>query len=203
VIFFGGWNNIIKKETKLKLARLKIQVGNLNDIKLQLNVSKSKIAIPYELKIGVLKYIIELRNEAKKEYNNRGVRRKSKTSSANSSELLTRTVSTKGAIYEINKNYPLVDVVRKNLNKTHKRNFDLFLRSLNLLLNKQRHSDKDFLTFIEEQDSSSNNVDIEKAVKGLLERNMKPDEVFKLLLKDLGYNERNLTDNLKKLLNKK
>lgn len=201
IIFFGGWNSIIKKETKLKLARLKIQVGNLNDIKLQLNVSKSKIAIPYELKVGVLKYIIELRSEAKKEYNNRGVRKTSKTSSNSNSELLSRTVTTKGAIYEINKNYPLVDVVRKDLNKSHKKNFDLFLRSLNLLLNKQRHSDKDFLTFIEEQDST-NGSDIEKAVKGLLERNMKPDDIFKLLLKDLGYNERNLTDNLKKLLNK-
>lgn len=201
IIFFGGWNNIIKKEARLKLARLKIQVGNLNDDKLQLNVSKSKISIPYELKNGVLRYIVELRNEAKKEYNNRGVRKKSKSISKTSSDLLSRTVTTKGAIYEINKNFPLLKVIQQDLKDSHKKSFDLFLRAVNLLLNKQRHSDKDFITVIDEQDKKKT-INIESAVKELLNSGMNSEEVFNLLLKDLGYSESNLTESLKTLLNK-
>ncbi|MCL8007901.1 ATP-binding protein [Gelidibacter japonicus] len=199
VIFFGGWNNIIKKEARLKLARLKIQVGNLNDVKLQLNVSKSKISIPYELKQGVLRYIVELRNQAKKEYNNRGVRKKSTHANNPSVALLSRTVTTKGVIYEINKNFPLVNVISKNLNDTQKNNFNFLLRSINLLLNKQRHSDEDYLKFIEEEDNKNLN-DIEKAVKGLLENGINTKDIFEILLKDLGYNKNNLTENLKKIL---
>ena len=39
LIYFGGWNGIIRKQRKLNLARLKIQVGNIDDDALQLNVS--------------------------------------------------------------------------------------------------------------------------------------------------------------------
>ncbi len=202
VIYFGGWNNLIRKESKLKLARLKIQVGNLNDVKLQLNVSKSKISIPFELKQGVLSYIEELKENAKKEYNNRGIREKSKRKNNPDVTLLSRTVTTKGVIYEINKNFPLVKIISDDINDTQKNNFELLLRSINLLLNKQRHSDEDYLKFIEEEDNNDTNAIVTAATQ-LISNGMNTDEVFELLLNDLGYNKNNLTKNLKNILNLK
>ena len=199
IIFFGGWNNIIKKEAKLRLARLKIQVGNLNDDKLQLNVSKSKISIPYELKTGVLKYILELRNEAKKEYNNRGIRKKTNTSSAAKTELLSRIATTKGAVYEINKNYPLISIIHESLNKKQKKNFNLFLRSLNVILNKQRHSEEEYITFMDSKDTNESNV-INNAISELIETGADLEYISSILLKDLGISESDLTDDLKKTL---
>ena len=201
IIFYGGWNNIIKKESKLRLARLKIQVGNLNDDKLQLNVSKSQISIPYDLKTGVLKYIIQLREEAKKEYNNRGVKKKNGYSSKNNAELLSRIVTTKGAIYEINKEYPLVKLIWVELNTIQKKSFDLFIRSLNLILNKQRHSEKDYIIFTENKDPKHTDKVI-KVVEKLLKTGFSSDQIFSVLLNDLGYNENNLTEDLKNILDK-
>ena len=70
LILFGGWKGLIKKTPKLQLARLMVDVGNNVDHLLHLNVDKSKIEIPFELRNAFLRVIAELKKEAEKEFHN-------------------------------------------------------------------------------------------------------------------------------------
>jgi hypothetical protein len=202
IIFFGGWNGIIRKQAKLKLARLKIQVGNMNDEKLQLNVAKSKISIPYELKMGVLRYISELKTEAVKEYNNRGLRSTTKIKSDynNDLNLLNKTTSTKGPIYTINEEYPLVKMVSDELNKDVLKYFKILLRNINIVINKQRYTDDEYLEIIENEKTLE---DILSTTKKLIEKGLSKDDIYTIFLKDNGYNKNNLPKEIKEILKKK
>ena len=75
IIHFGSWNGLLKRSSNLKLARLRVDVGNLNDDLLQLNVAKSKITIPFELIEGVVDYCKEVRSKAVLELNRRGLKK--------------------------------------------------------------------------------------------------------------------------------
>lgn len=199
IIFFGGWNNIIRKQTKLKLARLKIQVGNMNDERLQLNVAKSKISIPYELKMGVLRYVSDLKANAVKEYNNRGLKSYNKKKNENKTEisLLSKQITTKGPLYAINKNYPLVKLISENLNEDQLKYFKTFLKSINLVINKQRYTDDNYVEIIED------NVELEiiiSTTKKLLATGLSKNDVFNILLKDFGFQIQNLPEELKKIM---
>ncbi|MCD8409896.1 ATP-binding protein [Tenacibaculum finnmarkense] len=199
IIFFGGWNGIIRKQAKLKLARLRIQVGNVNDEKLQLNVAKSKISIPYELKVGVLRYISELKTEAIKEYNNRGLRNTTNRNlnSKNDFNLLKKITSSKGPIYSINKEYPLVKMVSEELNKDALKYFRVLLKSINVLLNKQRYTDDSYVKIIQDDISID---DIITTTKKLLESGLSKDCIYDVFLKGAGFEKNKLPEKLKKIL---
>jgi hypothetical protein len=184
IIFFGGWNGIIKKEARIKLARLRIEVGNINDDKLQLNVSKSKISIPYELNFGVLKYVAELRDEAKKEYSNRGLKNRSDKPDDKSIDLLSRIPTTKGAVYEINTEYPLLKIILESMNSSQKNTLNVFLRAVNKRINKQRHADDSYIEFSKDtKDDKKKFIDLIENLKSL---NYSEDEIADLLLKDFS-----------------
>jgi hypothetical protein len=202
IIFFGGWNGIIRKQAKLKLARLKIQVGNMNDEKLQLNVAKSKISIPYELKVGVLRYISELKTEALKEYNNRGLRNTAdrNLNPKNDFNLLKKIASSKGPIYSINKEYPLVKMISEEISSDVSKYFKVLLKSINILLNKQRYTDDEYLDIIENEKTLD---DILSTTKKLLDRGVSKDDIYTIFLKDNGYNKNNLPEEIKNILQKK
>ena len=201
IIFFGGWNGIIKKQAKLKLARLKIQVGNMNDDKLQLNVAKSKIAIPYELKMGVLRYISELKTDALKEYNNRGLRssRKKNSDLQNNLNLLHKQSTTKGPVYSVNPDYPLIKLIYNELSSDSLKYFKTFLKSVNVLLNKQRYTDRNYVEFIQDQKSGAL-VNIIASVHKLIEIGYTKDDIFDVFLKEAGFEKNNLPEELKNIL---
>lgn len=200
IIYYGGWNKIIRKEPKLKLARLRINVSNINDIALQLNVSKSKISIPYDLKNGVLRYVIELRDEAKKEYGNRGLRSpKSNKASNKNHNVLKVTNTTKGALYSIDEDFSLLKLLREGLSEEKLTYLKLFIRAVNLKINKQRHTDKEYIEFIE-KDKSSDFEKIIRVINTFKETGSDVDDIYDTLLKDLGYNKSNIPAELKKHL---
>ena len=66
LISYGGWNGVIRKEQKLQLARLKVELGNRVDHLLHLNVAKSRVIIPHDLHSAFLTYASELKAEATK-----------------------------------------------------------------------------------------------------------------------------------------
>lgn len=199
IIFFGGWNGIIKKETKLKLARLKIEFENINDDKLQLNVAKSKIEIPYELKIGVLRYLIELRDQAKKEYNNRGLKQVKSKFVNNTIDLLKRVQSSKGVFYKINDEYPILNEINSSLSREQKKKLGVLLRAINVKINKQRHSETDFVEFINETEPIDNKFLLD-VIHKVLNTGTKKKDIFNLILKDLGYQKEDLPEEIKKIL---
>lgn len=74
IILYGGWNGIIKKSPRLQLARIKVNLGNSVDHLFHLNVAKSSIVIPYDLRVSFLRYISTVKDEAEKEYYNTSLR---------------------------------------------------------------------------------------------------------------------------------
>jgi hypothetical protein len=199
IIFFGGWNGIIRKQAKLKLARLKIQVRNMNDEKLQLNVSKSKIAIPYELKRGVLRYISELKTGALNEYNNRGLKSSSNShlNIENNLDLLQKQSTTKGPVYSINPKHPLVKIILEDLSDDTTKDFKALIRSINLMLNRQRYTDSSYVEILDDKRTLE---DILSTTKRLLDTGISKDDIYDVFLRDNGYQKGSLPKEIKDIL---
>ena len=201
IIHFGSWNGLLKRSSNLKLARLRVDVGNINDDLLQLNVAKSKISIPYELKMGFLKMLSSLKNEAKKEYFNHGIRNhKISSKQKNTETLFTRHATSKGAKLELNISYPGIDLFSNSLTSDQNEDFKVLLRSINTQINKMRDlvEESDFIG-VEEKDQLPMSSLI-KYIKKLKNQNLSKSKMTQIALTDLGYTRNNLPDEIKKIL---
>ncbi|MEN5380706.1 ATP-binding protein [Sphingobacterium kitahiroshimense] len=144
IILFGGWNGLIRKSANLQLARLKVDLGNKIDHLIHLNVSKSQIKIPFELHKAFEDYISELKDEAQKEYFNRGIKQFSPSNlSVKKQDLFVRKATSKGALLEINDEFPLVNVLMNSLQGEDRGKLKLLLRMINTQMNKVRHVHED------------------------------------------------------------
>ena len=201
IIHFGGWNGLLKRTSNMKLARLKVDVGNINDDLLQLNVAKSKISIPYELKRGFLKMIVDLRAEAKREYFNHGIRNhRAFSNKKNSETIFTRYATSKGSKLELNIDYPGMDFFTNSLSIDQNEDFKILLRGINTQINKMREvvEDSDFIG-LEEKDklSSSSLVNYIKKLKKL---DLPKSKMIQIALTDLGFTRNNLPQEIKEIL---
>jgi hypothetical protein len=200
IILFGGWNGIVKKASRLQLARLKVEVGNKVDHLLHLNVAKSQIVIPYELRNAFENYIYELKVEAEKEYYNRGIRKFSGSKSQNHNQLFERSYSNKGSILEVNNNFPLLKNLQDSLNEKQNSTLNLLLRMINTRVNNIRHvhEDKEFLG-IEDKDGLSVNK-LETNIMELLSIGITKEMIKKDLIPNLGFKYSSLPETIKILL---
>jgi|TARA_B110000238_G_scaffold138472_1_gene149251 hypothetical protein len=201
IIHFGSWNGLVKRSSNLKLARLRVDVGNLNDDLLQLNVAKSKISIPYELKLGFLKMLSKLKDEAKKEYFNHGIRNhKASSSKKNTETIFTRHATSKGAKLVLNIAYPGIELFINSLKNDQNEGFKILLRSINTQINKMRNvvEESDFIG-IEEKDELPMSSLI-KYIEKLKEQKLTKSKMIQIALTDLGYTRNNLPEDIKKIL---
>ena len=201
IIHFGSWNGLLKRSSNLKLARLRVDVGNLNDDLLQLNVAKSKISIPYELKLGFLKMLSKLKDEAKKEYFNHGIRNhKASTSKRNTETIFMRYATSKGAKLELNIAYPGINIFTNSLNTDQTEGFKILLRGINTQINKMRDvvEESDFIG-IEEKDQLPMSSLI-KYIEKLKKQKLTKSKMIQIALTDLGYTRNNLPEEIKKIL---
>lgn len=145
IILYGGWNGIIKKSPRLQLARLKVDIGNSVDNYFHLNVAKSSITIPPDLRMAFFRYISDLRHEAEREYFNRGLKRISVTRDQENASLFLRVASDKGMLLELNQEFPLLKDLNSELTGSQKKRLHLIFRMINTTLNKVRqvHEDSD------------------------------------------------------------
>ena len=188
IILFGGWNGIIRKSPRLQLARLKVEVGNKVDNLLHLNVAKSQIIIPFDLKIGFLKYIAELKDEAEKEYYNRGIRAISSRKSDNIPQLFDRKASNKGMLLTVNIDFPLVKLVMGKMDKEEQHSFMILLKMINVTVNKirQTHEDKSYVNEADETDGT-NEEELKQTIQRLLSEGTDKKIIKEALLPALGY----------------
>jgi hypothetical protein len=114
LISFGGWNAIVKKSPRLQLARLRVDIGNQVDLHLHLNVAKSQVNIPSDLRLGFKSYIDELQREAEREYYNKGLKR-FRNKKDEKSSLWSLEPSNKGLTFDVNKNFPLLESLYEGL----------------------------------------------------------------------------------------
>jgi hypothetical protein len=141
LILYGGWNGLIKKFPRLQLARLRVDIGNNVDHLLHLNVAKSAVIIPHDLKDAFEGYIQELTIEATKEYHNRGLRKLPEKKQKVKLELFNKIHTNKGPKIEVNESYPLVELMRESLDDEQTVKLNLLLRLFNNAVNKIRDSE--------------------------------------------------------------
>lgn len=198
LILFGGWNGLIKKMPRLQLGRLKIEIGNKVDHLFHLNVAKSQITIPHDLKNAFLRAIVDLKSESQKEYFNHGLRTFPQRPIEKSSELFYKTATNKGILLSINNEFPLLKSLKNTLNKDQTSELNFILKITSNLINKVRQVDNIELTGDIEKDGISND-EILKSVKKLLDLGLSKEQIKKNILPSLGM-KNNITDDIKNLL---
>ena len=199
LILFGGWNGLIKKIPRLQLGRLKIDIGNKVDHLFHLNVAKSQINIPHDLKNAFLRAIVDLKTEAQKEYFNHGLKSFKQRPTEYSSELFYKTATNKGVLLRINDEFPLLKSLKSSLNSNQKAELNFILKMSSNLINKVRQVDNIQITGDPEKDGIST-IEIVKSIKELLTLGLSKEQIKKDILPNLGLKD-NLTDEISNLLN--
>jgi hypothetical protein len=200
LIHFGGWNGIIKKAPRLQLARLRVEIGNSVDHLLHLNVAKSQIEIPHDLKSAFQKYIDELKSQAEREFFNRAIRKFSANAKEDNIQLFERKASNKGTLLEINNRFPLLRSLMTELDKSQITKLNLIIRMINTRINeiRQTHEERIF-TGIEEKDGLSLK-DLISCVKDLISSGLTTEIIKNDILPSLGFIESSLPDEVVQLL---
>ncbi|MEN5087989.1 ATP-binding protein [Sphingobacterium faecium] len=186
IILFGGWNGLIRKSANLQLARLKVDLGNKIDHLIHLNVSKSQIKIPYELRNAFYRYISELKEEAQKEYFNRGIKRITGSNTKSNTTLFQRKATNKGALVEINEEFPLVENLLASISTKDQSNLRMLIRMINTQINKIRqvHEDVDFEKI--EINSSSEEQNLLDTVNHLISSGVPKDVIKDSIIPNMG-----------------
>jgi hypothetical protein len=199
LILFGGWNGLIKKMPRLQLGRLKIDIGNNVDHLFHLNVAKSQINIPHDLKNSFLRAIVDLKAEAQKEYHNHilvGIPHKPIELS---SQLFFKEATNKGLLMRINNEFPLLKSLKSSLNNKQKAELNFILKMSSNLINKVRQVDNVEITGNEEKDGISID-EIVKSITELLNLGLSKNQIKKDILPNLGI-KINTQEEISKLLN--
>lgn len=200
IIFFGGWNGLIKKAPRLQLARLKVEIGNSVDHLLHLNVAKSQVVIPHDLKKAFEIYIEELKIEAEREYFNRGIKRFSNNNKGFKVQLFKRSVSNKGVLLELNSDFPLLKDLKKDLTGKQLSKLNIVIKMINTAINKIRHThEESSFVGIEEKDGLSIG-DLITSINILKNTGLNSEIIKKKILPELGYKYDSLPDEVIELL---
>jgi hypothetical protein len=201
IILFGGWNGVIKKAPRLQLARLRVEIGNQVDHLLHLNVAKSQVIIPHDLQAAFENYINDLKEEAIKEFYNRRIDRlpvknKKKTS------LFEKVSSNKGTLLELNTDFPILELLRKNLSSNDNAKLNTLIKMINTEINRIRqvHHEKAFIG-IEVQDGLSHE-DLKTCILELLDTGLDARIIKDKILPDLGFDPKSLPADIDNLLTK-
>lgn len=200
IILFGGWNGLIKKSARMQLARLRVEVGNGVDHLLHLNVSKSQIVVPHELRKAFEDYIEELKTQAEREYYNTGVKRFSGQKATENYQLFERINSNKGSLLEINNNFPLLKILLEGLNKDQQTKLRLILRMINTRINSIRrvHEEKDFIG-IENKDGIKED-DLRNNIIELINKGVSSEMIKEEIIPHLGFKYSTLPEEIKSIL---
>jgi len=202
IILFGGWNGLIRKVQKLQLARLRVDIGNSVDHLLHLNVAKSQVIIPHDLKEAFEKYINDLKSEATKEFYNRGIK-KYPVKKKKHYSLFERKASNRGTRLEINDDFPLIEMINDELSSTAQSKLKVLLKMINTEINsiRQTHEDRVFLGIEKENEISED--ELLATVHALLENGIDKRIIKKEILPKLGYKMDSFPIEIKKVLDDK
>jgi hypothetical protein len=198
LIIFGGWNGLIKKAPRLQLARLQVEIGNHADHLLHLNVAKSQVIIPHELKSAFKNYIDELKVEAEKEYYNKEVTQFKENKEKVSAQLFERRMSSKGPVLEINRDFGIVRSLLTSLDKKQTANINMLMKMINTRVNKIRSTQTDQI-FLDDDNKLSRD-DLIINIKELKNSGVDSETIHKYVLPELGYEIDSLPNEILELL---
>jgi len=199
LILFGGWNNLIKKSSRMQLGRLRVEIGNKIDHLFHLNVAKSQINIPHDLKISFLREISNLTKESQKEFYNHILVNVSQKQKKDNNQLFNKEATSKGVLMNYNEDFPLLKSLKNSLNSKQKAELNFILKMSSNLVNKVRQVDNVEITGNAEKDGISID-DIVKSINQLLNLGMSKEQIKKDILPNLGF-KNNIPDEITSLLN--
>ncbi len=186
LISYGGWHGIIKRSGKLQLGRMKIDIGNEIDNILKLNVAKSQIEIPYELKQEFFKGLEELKDNAQREFYNTGLKEigfRGGDKSVKAEEIFNKVYTNKGTLLYVNEKNPLVDFMFESFDEEQKKLFRVFVKNFNAIFNKNRNFDSDLVI---SEDSDILSLDeIETAIAKLRELGVDEDSIKRIYFSNI------------------
>ncbi len=202
IILFGGWNGLIKKAPRLQLARLRVEIGNSVDHLLHLNVSKSQVIIPHDLKDAFESYINDLKEEAKKEFFNRNTQAFS-SKKENKINLFTQKATNKGMILELNSDFPILHELNEELTLSAQLKLKIILKMVNTQLNKikQTYVEQDFFSLEKENEISVD--ELMETIKSLKETGITSQLIRTDILPQLGYKKDSFPKEVVEVLNDK
>ena len=202
IILFGGWNGLIKKVPRLQLARLRVEIGNSVDHLLHLNVAKSQVIIPHDLKDAFENYINDLKDEASKEFFNRDTK-KFPVKNKNSSSLFERSASNKGMLLEVNTDFPILQALNKELSSSGRAQLKVLLRMINTQISdiRQTHEDQVFLGI--ERNNSLSTEELLETINTLILSGFDIKVIKTEVLPKLGYKMDSFPEEILKVLNER
>jgi hypothetical protein len=193
LIFFGGWNGLRKRSAKLKLARLKIDFENYNDIFFMLNVDKSKVSIPFSAKMAVVDYVDKLEALATKQLYNRKVdgNNFNKTSKT---DLIIRGNNSKGRCLEYNHDFPLLKELNETLDEDQKAKLKTILRIIQVSVNKitETHEDKTIVSIDDKNKGDISKEDITRIILSFKNLGWSLSEIEKVITQNMGIEKSDL-----------
>jgi hypothetical protein len=198
LILYGGWNGLIKKFPRLQLARLRVDIGNSADHLLHLNVAKSAVIIPHDLKEAFEGYIRELTTEATKEYYNRGLRKFPERKQKSDLSLFNKVHTNKGPLLEINESYPLIEMLQESLNQEQNTRLNLLLRVFNNSVNTIRNIHEGAVHY--EIDTTLESDSLMEFVLKAKEYEFSSSFIIDHISKNFGISKSNLPNHILKLL---
>ncbi len=200
IILFGGWSSLIKKGPRLQLARLRLDIGNGVDDLINLNVAKSQLKIPYELKKGFESYALKLKGEAEKEFYNRGRSEFSKNLKPPKEQIFFKKSSSRGVILELNNEFPIISSLKSELEGESLSKFNFLLKMINTNVNKIRrvHEEKEFIG-VQESDGLSI-YDVRNCVQGFLDLGLTSSIIRRKIISELGFSEDSFPPDIQDML---
>ncbi len=200
LILFGGWNGLIKKTPKLQLARLMVDVGNNVDHLLHLNVAKSKIEIPYDLRNAFIRAIVELKGEAEKEFHNHLTSQFVATPKReNLNNLFLKIASNKGVSVSINQDFPLLINLKSTLKKEQLAILNFILKICTSLVNSVNQNEKSEYMADENVDGIKEE-EVRITIQKLLELGISKDTIKSSYLPTLNIDFKNISNHFGDLL---
>ncbi len=191
LIFFGGWNGLRKRSSKLKLARLKIDFENTNDNFFLLNVDKSKVSIPFSAKRNVVDYVDKLEELATKQYYNRTIDGNNFIKNQKV-DLVIRDYNNKGRYLKYNNEFPLLKELFNSLDELQCSKLKVLLRIIQVTVNKitQTHEDINVIT-IDTDENKISTDDINRTITSFKKLGWDNNDIENFLLKNMGFEKNN------------
>lgn len=200
LIRFGGWNGIIKNSSKLQLARLLVEVGNNSDHLIHLNVAKSQIKIPFELKRAFFNYIDVLSKEAIKELYNTGNEEFSGKKNQYKDQLFEKKSTSKGVQLKLNLDFSILRELKRSLSRNQISSLNILIKMIDIRINKIRqvYDENTFTGNIEEDNLSE--ADIMTGIEFLKAKGYSELEIKDTIISQLGFSFDSLPPAIKKLI---
>ena len=169
------------------MARLRVDIGNSVDHLLHLNVAKSQVIIPHDLKQPFENYIEELKIEAEREFYNRGIRKFPESKKRGKTSLFEKKASNRGSVLELNVEFPLVLNLLNDATASDRAKIYTLIRMINTTINEIRktHENKNFVGVFEEDGISIG--DLTLSIKELKNSGLDNEFIKKEFLPMMGY----------------